>query len=94
LSKEKAANEDRRLLLFAQRQNCPHELLRNLSRQTCVVVLEDTPSESDRFAITRQVSLAVRADGDMISERILNGLVDDGFLYRTRDGAYLRVTVY
>jgi hypothetical protein len=29
-----------------------------------------------------------------LSERILNGLVDDGFLYRTRDGAYLRVTVY
>jgi hypothetical protein len=30
----------------------------------------------------------------MISERILNGLVDAGFLYRTRDGAYLRVAVY
>jgi hypothetical protein len=29
-----------------------------------------------------------------LSERILNGLVDDGFLYRTRDGAHLRVTVY
>ena len=29
-----------------------------------------------------------------LSERILNGLVADGFLYRTRDGAYLRVAVY
>ena len=29
-----------------------------------------------------------------LSERILNGLVADGFLYKTRDGAYLRVAVY